>query len=87
LFCSIGVGGVGLTLIQFSMVFFFCKKKVLTSLKVILLEPNWIPMKQTQAEDRIWRIGQKEKCLIVKLILENSVEDKLVVSLQFVFNF
>jgi hypothetical protein len=39
-------------------------------------------MKEQQIEDRIWKIDQQNECLIIKLMLLNSVKDRLVKPLQ-----
>jgi SNF2 family DNA or RNA helicase len=34
-------------------------------------------MKEQQIEDRNWKIDQKNECLIIGLILLNSIEDRI----------
>lgn len=42
---------------------------------VVFVDVHWNPAKQTQAEDRIHRIGQKNACLIVTLHCPRTVDD------------
>ncbi|MCP4212326.1 MAG: DEAD/DEAH box helicase [Halieaceae bacterium] len=45
---------------------------------VILYDPWWNPAVETQAVDRAHRIGQDKPVFIYKLIVENSVEEKML---------
>eukprot|EP01135_Chromosphaera_perkinsii_P005361 Nk52_evm42s343 gene=Nk52_evmTU42s343 len=45
---------------------------------LFLLEPNWNPMIEAQAMDRIHRIGQKKRCFIHKFVAKNSIEECIV---------
>ncbi len=60
LVCSIPAAGAGLTLTAAS--------------ETLFLERTWRPMDQVQAEDRIWRIGQNNKCTITYVQAENTVD-------------
>jgi SWI/SNF-related matrix-associated actin-dependent regulator 1 of chromatin subfamily A len=60
LVCSIPAAGAGLTLTAAS--------------ETLFLERTWRPMDQVQAEDRIWRISQKNKCTITYLQAANTVD-------------
>ena len=60
LVCSIPAAGAGLTLTAAS--------------ETLFLERTWRPMDQVQAEDRIWRIGQDNKCTITYVQAENTVD-------------
>ena len=61
---SLKAGGVGLNLVEASYVF--------------LLDPWWNPAAESQAMDRVYRIGQKNKVTVYKFITSNSVEEKIV---------
>lgn len=61
LLISLTAGGVGLTLLPCST--------------LILLEHNYNPMNELQAQDRIHRIGQKEKVNIYRYTVKNSIEE------------
>jgi SNF2 family DNA or RNA helicase len=61
---SLKAGGLGLNLTEADT--------------VILYEPWWNPAVESQATDRVYRIGQKNKVFIYKLIVENSVEEKIL---------
>jgi SNF2 family DNA or RNA helicase len=45
---------------------------------VIHFDPWWNPAVENQATDRAHRIGQKKKVCVVKLISENSVEERVL---------
>ena len=47
----------------------------------VFFDPWWNPAVEKQAEDRIYRIGQKNNVMIYKLIISDSIEEK-VQSLQ-----
>lgn len=58
--CNLQVGGVGLNI---------------TSANVAIInDMYWVPGTMLQAEDRLWRIGQKKEVLILYPIYENTVE-------------
>ena len=44
----------------------------------IIFEPWWNPFAEQQAEDRIFRIGQKQDVIIYKMIVTNSIEEKIL---------
>lgn len=46
--------------------------------RVYLLEPWWNPAVEEQAMDRVHRIGQKEEVKIVRLIAQNSIEERIL---------
>lgn len=46
--------------------------------RVFLLEPWWNPAVEEQAMDRVHRIGQKEDVKIVRLIVRNSIEERIL---------
>ncbi|XWS58976.1 hypothetical protein CRYUN_Cryun08bG0080700 [Craigia yunnanensis] len=46
--------------------------------RVYLLEPWWNPSVEEQAMDRVHRIGQKEDVKIVRLIAQNSIEERVL---------
>ncbi|KAH7715707.1 SNF2 family N-terminal domain containing protein [Aphelenchoides avenae] len=64
---SVGAGGVSITLTGASRFF--------------LLEPHFNPAKEQQAFDRIHRIGQTKETKIYKLIVNNTIEQR-VMSIQ-----
>ncbi len=61
---SLKAGGVGLNLTSADT--------------VIHYDPWWNPAAQDQATDRAYRIGQNKPVFVYKLIVENSVEEKIV---------
>ncbi len=61
---SIRAGGVGITLTAASTALFF--------------EADWTPAMLNQAEDRLHRIGQKDSVLIQHLVLEGSLDAKMI---------
>ncbi|MBQ6786386.1 MAG: DEAD/DEAH box helicase [Lachnospiraceae bacterium] len=61
---SLKAGGVGLNLTSAHY--------------AIIFEPWWNPFAEQQAEDRIFRIGQKQDVIIYKMIVTNSIEEKIL---------
>lgn len=61
---SITAAGFGLTLTASS--------------NVVFAELDWVPAHLTQAEDRTHRIGQKESVLVQHLVLEDSLDARMV---------
>lgn len=43
----------------------------------IIYDPWWNPSSERQAEDRIYRIGQKKNVMIYRLITEGTIEEKI----------
>lgn len=43
----------------------------------IIYDPWWNPASEKQAEDRIYRIGQKRNVMIYRIIVENTIEEKI----------
>ncbi|MQL99268.1 hypothetical protein Taro_031986 [Colocasia esculenta] len=46
--------------------------------RVYLLEPWWNPAVEEQAMDRVHRIGQGEEVKVVRLIVRNSIEERIL---------
>ncbi|MCX5774639.1 MAG: SNF2-related protein, partial [Fusobacteria bacterium] len=61
---SLKAGGVGLNLVEAD--------------SVIHYDPWWNPAVENQATDRAHRIGQDKKVFVYKLIVENSIESKII---------
>ena len=61
---SLKAGGVGLNLTQADT--------------VIHYDPWWNPAAEDQATDRAYRIGQDKPVFVYKLIIEDSVEEKIL---------
>ncbi|MEA1955138.1 MAG: DEAD/DEAH box helicase [Campylobacterota bacterium] len=61
---SLKAGGVGLNLTQADT--------------VIHYDPWWNPAVENQATDRAYRIGQKKAVFVYKLIVENTIEQKIL---------
>ncbi len=61
---SLKAGGVGLNLTEADT--------------VIHYDPWWNPAVENQATDRVHRIGQKKKVFVYKLIVENTIEQKIL---------
>ncbi|ODV96200.1 hypothetical protein PACTADRAFT_49588 [Pachysolen tannophilus NRRL Y-2460] len=64
LLLSLKAGGVGLNLTCAS--------------RAILLSPWWAPNVESQAIDRIHRIGQLKQVKVYRFIMENSIEEKML---------
>ena len=60
---SLKAGGTGLNLVSADT--------------AIIYEPWWNPASERQAEDRIYRIGQKNNVMIYRMIVEDSIEEKV----------
>ena len=61
---SLKAGGVGLNLTEADT--------------VIHYDPWWNPAAQNQATDRAYRIGQDKKVFVYKLVVRNSIEEKIL---------
>jgi SNF2 family DNA or RNA helicase len=61
---SLKAGGVGLNLIEADT--------------VIHYDPWWNPATENQATDRVYRIGQTKAIFVYKLIVRNSIEEKII---------
>ncbi|KAK7520913.1 SNF2 family N-terminal domain-containing protein [Phyllosticta citriasiana] len=61
---SLKAGGVALNLTEASRVF--------------IVDPWWNPAAEWQSADRCHRIGQKRPCVITRLVVEDSVESRIV---------
>lgn len=61
---SLKAGGVALNLTEASQVF--------------MLDPWWNPAAENQAFDRVHRIGQKRPIKVTRLIIENSIESRII---------
>jgi DNA repair protein RAD16 len=61
---SLKAGGVALNLTEASRVF--------------ICDPWWNPAAELQAMDRIHRLGQRRPIRITRLIIENSIESRIV---------
>ena len=44
----------------------------------IFMEPAYNPQAEKQAEDRMWRLGQESHVTIFKLVVEHSIEQRIV---------
>lgn len=64
LLLSLKAGGVGLNLTCASYAF--------------MMDPWWSPSMEDQAIDRIHRIGQTNNVKVIRLIVENSIEEKML---------
>ncbi|NPA58397.1 MAG: DEAD/DEAH box helicase [Aquificae bacterium] len=65
---TIGTAGEGLTLVEASYCVFF--------------DSHWNPAKMWQAEDRIHRIGQKNRVNIYNFVMKDTVEEKILQKLE-----
>jgi SNF2 family DNA or RNA helicase len=61
---SLKVGGIGLNLVWATHVF--------------LLDPWWNPAIEQQAIDRVHRIGQEEEVHVIRFVVKNSVEERIM---------
>jgi SNF2 family DNA or RNA helicase len=61
---SLKAGGTGLNLTTASYVF--------------LMDPWWNPAIESQAIDRAYRMGQKQKVMAYRLIAKGSIEEKIL---------
>jgi len=61
---SLKAGGIGLNLVEADT--------------VIHYDPWWNPAVENQATDRAYRIGQDKAVFVYKLIVENSIEEKIL---------
>lgn len=68
LLLSLKTGGVGLNLTRARV--------------VIHLDPWWNPAVENQASDRVHRIGQEHDVKVIRLIMKDSIEEKMLVLKQ-----
>ena len=61
---SLGVCGVGLNLVSAS--------------QVIMSDSWWAPAIEDQAVDRVHRLGQKQPVTVFRLVIENSIEERVL---------
>lgn len=67
LLATISCGGIGLDLTAAS--------------RAYIMEPQWNPMSESQALDRVYRLGQTKEVTTIRYIMKGSYEE-LVVKLQ-----
>lgn len=65
---SLKAGGVGLNLTRASYVFH--------------LDPWWNPAVENQASDRAHRIGQRQQVIVTRLVMHDSIEEKMMLLKQ-----
>lgn len=65
---SLKAGGVGLNLTRASYVFH--------------LDPWWNPAVENQASDRAHRIGQQQQVIVTRLVMHDSIEEKMMILKQ-----
>ncbi|CAN5187232.1 hypothetical protein BH09DEP1_BH09DEP1_7300 [soil metagenome] len=46
------------------------------------LDPWWNPAVEDQASDRVHRIGQKNEVNIIRILMKNSIEEKMLILKQ-----
>lgn len=63
LLLSLTAGGVGLNLVGAN--------------HLILLDLHWNPQLEMQAQDRIYRVGQKKDITVYKLMAVDTIEDRI----------
>lgn len=61
---TLKTGGIGLNLVKASYVFH--------------VDPWWNPAAENQASDRAHRIGQTQKVNVIRLIMQNSIEERVM---------
>lgn len=62
---SLTAGGVGLNLIGGN--------------HLIIMDPHWNPQLEAQAQDRIYRLGQKKAVVVYKVLCEDTIEAQIKV--------
>ena len=64
LLATISCGGIGLDLTAAS--------------RVYIMEPQWNPMSESQAIDRVYRLGQKKEVVTIRYIMKNTWEEEIL---------
>ena len=78
LLISIGSGGVGYVephIKQSTMILINCRLNLSTASYIHLLEPQWNPMVESQALDRVHRIGQRNPVTTYRYIAKDTFEE------------
>ena len=52
---------------------------------VIIFDSDWNPHQDLQAQDRAHRIGEKNEVRVLRLMMVNSVEERILAAARFVF--
>ena len=52
---------------------------------VIIFDSDWNPHQDLQAQDRAHRLGQKNEVRVLRLMMVNSVEERILAAARFVF--
>ncbi|EEB19192.1 helicase, putative [Pediculus humanus corporis] len=60
---SLTAGGVGLNLVGGN--------------RLVIIEPHWNPQLESQACDRIYRVGQKKPVYVYKIICQETIEERI----------
>ncbi|VDL78619.1 unnamed protein product [Nippostrongylus brasiliensis] len=66
------VGGLGLNLTSAN--------------NVVIFDPDWNPSTDTQAKERVWRIGQQRVVTIYRLVSVGTIEEKIYQRYEFLAN-
>lgn len=77
LLCSIGSAGIGYLIAckLRATLTDYARLDLTAASRVHLLEPQWSPMAEEQALDRVHRMGQKQEVVATRYIVKDSIEE------------
>ena len=54
-----------------------CGLNLIGGNRLVLFDPDWNPANDKQAAARVWRDGQKKKCVLYRMLCAGSIEEKV----------
>ena len=54
-----------------------CGLNLIGGNRLVLFDPDWNPANDKQAAARVWRDGQKKRCVLYRMLCAGSIEEKV----------